>query len=136
MRPSSRKILRRILLTSITLNLFVVMIFSQSIEIFYDTSYPRQVGGSFPLGVRYTDHKGKMRMTRGFLGGKQLWVYYYIKVMGGTFSNGKVHITNSPETITDHKISVSAHLMSDLTIFKQIDIPLTYKGLTHFPPSG
>lgn len=129
MHPSTLKILRRILFIAIALNLFVA-IYSQSLEIFYDTSYPRQIGGSFPLGVRYTDHKGKVRMTRGFLGGKQLWVYYYINVLGGTFTNGKVHITISPETIQDHKISVSAHLMKDLKIFKTMDIPLTYTGLT------
>lgn len=129
MKPINLKALGRILLIAINLSLFTA-IYSQGLEIFYDTSYPRQIGGSFPLGVRYTDHKGKMRMTRGFLGGKQLWVYYYINVMGGTFRNGMVHIVNSPETITDHKISVSAHLMKDLKIFKTIDIPLTYTGLT------
>lgn len=129
MRQTNGKILRRILLISFTLNLFAV-IYSQRIQILYDTSYTRQLGGSFPLGIIHVDNKGKTRMTRGFLSGNQFWAYYYVNVMGGTFSNGKVHIAASPETISDHKISVSAHLMSDLKIFTSIDIPLTYKGLT------
>jgi hypothetical protein len=128
MRQLNMKILR-ILFMLIALHFFLV-VYSQRIEILYDTSYPRQVGGSFPLGIKYTDSKGKIRLTRGFLGGKQYWLYYYIHVLGGTFNKGMVNITNNPETITNHQISVIAQLISDPGIFSQINIPLTYNGLT------
>ncbi|HLO60464.1 MAG TPA: hypothetical protein VK179_17060 [Bacteroidales bacterium] len=119
----------RILITLIALHFFAG-VYSQQIEILYDSSYPRQVGGSFPLGIKYTDKKGKTRLTRGFLGGKQYWLYYYINVLGGTFNKGMVNITDNPATITNHQIIVIAQLASDPRICSQISIPLTYYGLT------
>ncbi len=85
-------------------------------------------GGSFRVGATVILDDGKEMKTKGLNDGKVRWGNFIVKVTGGSFNDGDVNIYSDPRKVPGYKITVVIKPVTDSSIIKTIELPLTFKA--------
>ena len=85
-------------------------------------------GNNVKIGITVVLDDGKEMKTRGLADGKVKWGNYKVDVIGGSFDDGIVTIKEDPRKIPGYKITVKASPVSDSSISKSIELPLSFKA--------
>lgn len=105
-----------------------------SIRIDLDKTLSHVAGDDIPIGIIADVGKKEGKATQGYSKGKFGWEYYKVTVDGGTFEDGVVKVSASPDSLHDNTITIHASLIDKPSVVDEVKIKLVgIQGFTlHF----
>lgn len=107
-----------------------------SIRLVYNDQQTRLPGESFQIGITAFFRNGKTRNTAGWLGGSVWWGRYRVEVTGGTFTSGKVIVSEKLMPSRGKYVRIKVWPRNHPDMARQLLLPLNYEtGLDFIPDS-
>lgn len=103
-----------------------------SIQVVLDSSSLVLPGESFPIGIISYSKNGKVRKTLGLAGGNVWWMRYQVEVTGGSFSGGKVWVSDKLIPSKGKYIELQAYPRKQPELAKRFLLPLNYDTRIQF----
>lgn len=103
-----------------------------SIQVVLDPSGLILPGESFPIGIVSYSKKGKIKKTVGLAGGNVWWMRYNVEVTGGSFSGGKVSVSDQLIPSKGKYIEIKAYPRKQPELTKRFLLPLNYETKMEF----
>ena len=105
---------------------------TDSIQIIVDQDQLILPNQSFKIGVISYKHNGKEKRTFGMPGGNTFWWNYEVKVIGGTFSSGKITVNEQLSPSKGKFLEIEIYPKKEPELAKTAYIPLNYETELRF----
>lgn len=100
---------------------------TDSIQVVLDPAGLVLPGESFPIGVVSYSRNGKIKKTTGLAGGHVWWMRYNVEVTGGSFSGGKVLVSDGLIPSKGKYVELKVYPRKQPELAKQFLLPLNYE---------